>query len=146
MYVSSLSGNISSYSTKRIHGHQFFFQLLCHLFHTPHAPHFHSYTSIIIQTDIIYIVLSNPGSALHCVVSVTKAFRDQTGHVYGSTCTGVIAGRSMKTAVNYKVSNSKRLSHSPRPPKKNLCTQAHLQWALTEGDWFIMFHVSYSKS
>lgn len=77
MYVSSISGNISSYSTKRIHGASIFLsQLLCHLFHTPHAPHFHSCSSsIVIQTDIIYIVLSNPGSALHCVVSVTKAFR-----------------------------------------------------------------------
>ena len=98
---------LPSCSTQKIHGHQFFFQLLCHLFHTPHAPHFHSCTCIIIQTDIIYIVLSNPGSALHCVVSITKAFRDQTGHVCGSTCPGVIAGRSMKTTANYKVSNSK---------------------------------------
>ena len=29
---------LPSYSTKRIHGHQFFFQLLSHLFHTPHTP------------------------------------------------------------------------------------------------------------
>lgn len=109
---------LPSYSTKRIHGHQFFFQLLSHLFHTPHTPHFHSCTSVIIQTDVIYIALSNPGSDLHCVVSITKAFRDQTSHVYGSTCPGVIAGRSMNTTVNYEVSNSKR--HSCFKKKKSV--------------------------
>lgn len=114
-------------------------------FSTLHTLHTSTVAPLSLSRLMSFTLLC-PTLGLTCIVlwvSITKAFRDQTSHVYGSTCPGVIAGRSMKTTVNYEVSNSKR--HS-RLKKKNLYTQAHLQWALTEGDWFITSHVSCSKS
>lgn len=87
---------------KRNIRHLFFLQLLHHFFHAPaHStlpqPYFYFF---VIQTYVISVFLWNPGSTLYYAVGITSAFRDQMGHVYQSTGSGVIAEGSLRTTVN----------------------------------------------